>query len=87
MIDEFVELEISSKSDIKKRKIDELFQKLTKDDILICTEISRLGRNMPEILNLIERFNSAGIKLIFVNQPELGLFGSSSLNIPINYFQ
>lgn len=80
VIDEFVELEISSKGDLKKRKIDELFLKLKKDDILICTELSRLGRNMLEILNLIERFNTVGIKLIFVNQPELSTNQSSALS-------
>lgn len=80
IIDEFVELEISSKGDHKKRKIDELFLKLKKDDTLICTELSRLGRNMLEILNLIERFNKAGIKLIFVNQPELSTNQNSALS-------
>ena len=79
MIDEFVEMEISSKSDIKKRKIEEIFEKLQKDDILICTELSRLGRNMLEILNLIERFNDVGIKLIFVNQPELSTNQNNAL--------
>lgn len=80
IIDEFIELEISSKGDHKKRKIDELFTKLKKDDVLICTELSRLGRNMLEILNLIERFNDAGIKLIFVNQPELSTNQNSALS-------
>lgn len=79
-IDEFVEIEISSKGDQKKRKIDELFSKLKKDDILICTELSRLGRNMLEILNLIERFNNDGVKLIFVNQPELSTNKNNALS-------
>ena len=47
--------------------------KMKKDDTLICTELSRLGRNMIEILNLIEKFNTAGIKLIFTNQ-QRGVF-------------
>lgn len=79
-IDEFVEIEISSKQEAKKRKIDQLFEKLKKDDTLICTELSRLGRNMLEILNLIERFNIAGIKLIFVNQPELSTTQNNALS-------
>jgi DNA invertase Pin-like site-specific DNA recombinase len=79
-IDEFVEIEISSKKEAKKRKIDELFEKLKKDDTLICTELSRLGRNMLEILNLIERFNDTGIKLIFVNQPELSTNQNNALS-------
>ena len=62
MIDEFVEMEISSKSDIKKRKIEEIFEKLQKDDILICTELSRLGRNMLEILCDKKSLNSMSVK-------------------------
>lgn len=62
-IDGFVQIEISSKKEAKKRKIEDLFLKLKKDDTLICTELSRLGRNMLEILNLIERFNKAQVKL------------------------
>ena len=64
IIDEFIEIEISSKKNQKSRLIDELFEKLSSGDTFICTELSRLGRNMLEILNLIERFNQANIKLI-----------------------
>ncbi len=70
-IDKFVEIEISSRKEQKLRLIEELFESLEKDDTVIFTELSRLGRNMLEILNLIERFNQANIKIIFVNQPEL----------------
>jgi len=80
IIDEFIEIEISSKGDAKKRLIDSLFDKLKAGDILICTELSRLGRNMLEILNLIERFNNANIKLIFVNQPELSTNQNNALS-------
>ncbi|WP_428739838.1 recombinase family protein [Sulfurimonas sp.] len=80
MIDEFVEIEISSRKDQKNRLIDSLFEKLTADDTLICTELSRLGRNMLEILNLIDRFNAANIKLVFTNQPELSTNQSSALS-------
>lgn len=70
-IKEFIEIEASSRKEQKKRLIDDIFIKLDKGDSLVITELSRLGRNMLEILNLIERFNSNGIKLIFINQPEL----------------
>lgn len=80
IVDKFIEIEISSKGDQKKRKIEEIFSSLKKDDTLICTELSRLGRNMLEILNLIERFNNTGIKLIFVNQPELSTAQSNALS-------
>jgi DNA invertase Pin-like site-specific DNA recombinase len=53
---------------------------MQKGDILICTELSRLGRNMLEILNIIEKFNTHGIKLIFTNQPELSTNQNESLS-------
>jgi len=66
IIDECIEIEISSKKNQKSRLIDKLFEKLSSGDTFICTELSRLGRNMLEILNLIERFNQANIKLILI---------------------
>ena len=80
IIDEFVEIEISSKKSQKDRLLDELFEKLSHGDVLICTELSRLGRNMLEILNLIEKFNTHQIKLIFTNQPELSTNQNESLS-------
>ena len=62
LIDELIELEISSKKSQKERKIDILLDKLKDGDTLICTELSRLGRNMLEILNLVEKFNQHKIK-------------------------
>lgn len=70
-IDKFFEVEVSSKKAQKDRLIDELFEELNSGDILLVTELSRLGRNMLEILNLIEEFNSKKVNLIFINQPEL----------------
>ena len=67
LIDELIELEISSKKSQKERKIDILLDKLKDGDTLICTELSRLGRNMLEILNLVEKFNQHKIKLVFTN--------------------
>jgi len=71
IVDEFIELEISSKKSQKERLLETLFLDMKSGDTLICTELSRLGRNMLEILNLIEKFNQYNIKLIFTNQPEL----------------
>ena len=80
IIDEFIELEISSKKTQKERLLEEVFQKLKSGDIFICTELSRLGRNMLEILNLIEKFNKTGIKLIFTNQLELSTNKNEALS-------
>lgn len=80
IIDEFLEIEISSKKNQSDRLIDNIFEKLKSGDTVIFTELSRLGRNMLEILNLIERFNKSNIKLIFVNQPELSTNDNNALS-------
>ena len=80
IVDEFIELEISSKRSQKERLLETLFLKMKSGDTLICTELSRLGRNMLEILNLIEKFNQHNIKLIFTNQPELSTNQNEALS-------
>lgn len=66
--------------------IDDLFLKLKENDTLVITELSRLGRNMLEILNLIEKFNSKNIKLIFINQPELSTDNSALSRVLISIY-
>ena len=79
-IDKFVEIEISSTKSSKSRLIDDLFETMESGDTLITTELSRLGRNMLQILSLVEKFNNANIKLIFVNQPELSTNQNDALS-------
>jgi len=76
-VDEFVEVEESSKKTAQKRKITELKEKLKKDDTLIVAELSRLGRNMLEVMNLIQELNDRDVKLIFIRQPELSTFNTA----------
>src|SRR5436853_6109747 len=71
LIDEFIALEISSRKNQKERRIDELLARLTQDDTLIVAELSRLGRNMLETMNIIHALTENGVRLIFMRQPEL----------------
>jgi DNA invertase Pin-like site-specific DNA recombinase len=54
MVDEWIELEISSRKTIEQRRITELIDKLNPNDIVIASELSRLGRSIKETLNIIE---------------------------------
>ena len=74
-INEFVEVEISSRKNQKEQRIEELKSKLALGDTLLVTELSRLGRNMLETLTIIHALTESGVKLIFVNQPELSTVG------------
>ena len=54
-IDGWIEETISGTKSYNKRELGKLLDKVQKDDIIICTELSRLGRNLfmiMEILNL-----------------------------------
>lgn len=71
LIREFVEAEISSRRSTFERRIDELIQKLESGDTLLVAELSRLGRNMLETLNIIDTLTQRGIQIVFIRQPEL----------------
>jgi len=53
-IDEWVEEKISSRKPLEKRKLGELLEKLEDGDVLIATEVSRLGRSMLEVMRILE---------------------------------
>ena len=67
-IDESIEIEISSRKNIRKRRIEELLDNLHSDDILIVTELSRLGRNTGEVIMLIDSFIQKGIEVRILKQ-------------------
>ncbi len=70
-IDEFIEAEISSQRSTEERRIDELIDKLSKEDVLLVAELSRLGRNMLQQLSIINVLADKGVVIHFVRQPEL----------------
>ena len=74
-IDDFIQVGISSRRNPRERRIDELLARLHEGDVLLVAELSRLGRNMFEVINLINQLSTNGVKLIFVRQPELSTAG------------
>lgn len=77
VINEFVEIEISSKKGIRERKIHELYEKLGEGDLLLVAELSRLGRNMFETLNIINKLLEKNVRIDFIRQPELSTYRNS----------
>jgi len=71
LIDKFIEVEISAQKSQKLRKIDILSEHLSSGDKLLVAELSRLGRNMLETLNIINLLAEKGVDIIFIRQPEL----------------
>ena len=75
LITDFIEVEVSSRKSVRERRIDELMARLQAGDLLLVAELSRLGRNMLETLNIISDLSGKGVQLVFVRQPELSTTG------------
>ena len=55
IIDDWIEETISGTKNYTKRQLGNLLKKVHKDDIIVCSKLSRLGRNLfmiMEILNI-----------------------------------
>ena len=52
-ITDFIEITISSRKTKKQRRIDEIMERIGNYDILIATELSRLGRSTAEVITII----------------------------------
>jgi DNA invertase Pin-like site-specific DNA recombinase len=69
MVDEWMELEMSSRKSTALRRIDELVDRLSPDDMVIASELSRLGRSIKETLNTIEIIvNEKKSRLVLIKQ-------------------
>jgi DNA invertase Pin-like site-specific DNA recombinase len=67
-IDEFIEITISSRKTSKQRRIDELLSMLNDGDILLVTELSRLGRSTTEVITIVNSLAKRNIRVIVVKQ-------------------
>ena len=67
-ISEFIEIEISSRQDKKKRRIDELVGKLDSGDTVITTELSRIGRSTGEVIGIVNELIAKKVRLIAIKQ-------------------
>lgn len=85
-IDEFIEVQESSAKSPKQRKIDELKERLQKNDILIVYELSRLGRSMFETINLVLELSEKGVQFIFLKQPELSSFKNAHSKLLLTFY-
>jgi DNA invertase Pin-like site-specific DNA recombinase len=67
-IDTFMELQISSRKTTKARQIDSLLEALQEEDTLIVSELSRLGRSVGQIIQIVDTLIKKKIKFIAVKQ-------------------
>ncbi len=67
-IDTFIEIEISSRKDTQKRRIDELLQKVESKDTIIVAELSRIGRSIVEVINIVNELVKKNARFIAIKQ-------------------
>lgn len=67
-VDDFIQIQISSRKDTKARRIDELLERLKTGDTLIVAELSRLGRSVGQVVTMVDELVSRRIKLIAIKE-------------------
>jgi DNA invertase Pin-like site-specific DNA recombinase len=67
-VDEFLEVNASSRRSLKERKLDLLLARLAPGDILIVSELSRLGRSVGEIITTVDTLVKQRIQLLAIKE-------------------
>ncbi len=62
-IDFWIEETISGNKEVEERKLGAILKQMKKGDVLICAELSRLGRNLLMIMGLLNQCMKRGIKV------------------------
>ena len=63
VIDKWISETVSSGQPLEKRKLGRLVKKIKKDDLIIASELSRLGRNLMQIMGILNCLLDAGAKV------------------------
>ena len=62
-IDKWVQETISSKKSLDERKLGKLLKKIKQDDIIIASELSRLGRNLLQVMSILHHCMNIGCQV------------------------
>lgn len=63
VIDKWIEESISGVKKLEERRLGKLLKRMKKDDILICSELSRLGRNLLMIMGILNECMNKDIQV------------------------
>ncbi len=55
VVDKWIEETISGTKEVENRKLGKLLNKMKKEDVLICSELSRLGRSLLMIMGILNQ--------------------------------
>ena len=63
VIDRWIEEVISSTKDLNKRKLGQLLKHVKSDDLIIASELSRLGRNLLQVMSILHYCMDVGARI------------------------
>ncbi len=63
VVDIWIEETISSTKELSKRKLGRLLKRIQKDDLIIASELSRLGRNLLQVMSILHHCMDIGAKI------------------------
>jgi len=67
-IDEWIEVEISSRKSLKDRLIDRMMESVRSGDTIIVSEMSRLGRSISEVVEIVNALIKKRVRLVAIKQ-------------------
>jgi DNA invertase Pin-like site-specific DNA recombinase len=67
-IDEFFEMQASSRKSLKERGIDALLAALCAGDLILVSELSRIGRSVGQIIQIVDKLVKNKIRFIAIKE-------------------
>ena len=81
-IDEFVSIQVSSRKSLKQRGILDLLDGLEPNDILLVSELSRLGRSVGQIIQMVDYMIRNQIRLVAIKE-SIDLSGKQNIQTKV----
>lgn len=67
-IDQFIQVQSSSRKSMKERSIEQLFSAVQHGDLVLVSELSRLGRSVGQIIQLLDELIKLNVRFIAVKE-------------------
>ena len=68
VIDAFVKVEVSSRKGLRERGISQLLGQLSTNDILLVSELSRLGRSLSQIIFCVDQLVKKQVRFVAIKE-------------------
>ena len=67
-IDQFLEVQVSSRKTLKERGIEGFFEGISAGDIVLVSELSRIGRSVGQVIQIVDDLIKHKIRFIAIKE-------------------